>query len=394
MGFVLMRSRMLKGELWQATLTPLSSIIGSGFLIMAPLLASIVGIGSPVAILGIVALAYAIGHVIRFNILHVEPRIASGQLSRHSQEIEYLSCLALVLAYVVAVAFYLSLLSDFLLHYLGISNPNLERFLTTAIILFITGIGYAKGLGGLERLESFSVTIQLAVIFSLIVGLAIFGIDFLLGREIHLDYPKRDVSTQFRMLAGVLLIVQGFETSRFLGDKYSREVRISSMRNAQIISGILYVVSVILLLPVVQQIDLMDIELSEIINAMTPVAIILPLMLMVAALMSQFSAAVADLGGGGGLLRENSHQRLSTGLGYVSVAVCAILLVWAVDLFEIITLASRAFATYYFLQTLLALIYSYKDCPPMARMTLANEILFVCLALILAYVIVFSIPAE
>lgn len=394
LGVVLMRSRMLKSELWQATLTPLSSIIGSGFLIMAPLLASVVGIRSPFAILGIVALAYAIGHVIRFNILHVEPRIASGQLSRHSQEIEYLSCIALVLAYVVAVAFYLSLLSNFLLHYLGISSPNLERLLTTAIILFITGVGYSKGLGGLERLESFSVIIQLAVISSLIVGLAIFSIDFLLGREIHFDYPKRDVSTQFRMLAGVLLIVQGFETSRFLGDKYSREVRISSMRNAQIISGILYVVSVILLLPVVQQIDLMHIELSEIINAMKPVAIILPLMLMVAALMSQFSAAVADLGGGGGLLQENSHHRLSTAMGYVSVAVCAILLVWAVDLFEIITLASRAFATYYFLQTLLALIYSYKDCPPMARMTLTNEILFVCLALILAYVIVFSIPAE
>ena len=394
LGFVLMRSRLLKSELWQATLTPLSSIIGSGFLIMAPLLASIVGIRSPVAILGIVAVAYAIGHVIRFNILHVEPRIASGQLSRHSQEIEYLSCIALVLAYVVAVAFYLSLLSDFLLHYLGISNPNLERLLTTAIILFITGVGYAKGLGGLERLESFSVTIQLAVIASLIIGLAVFSIDFLLDMDIHFDYPKRDVSTQFRMLAGVLLIVQGFETSRFLGDKYSREVRIASMRNAQIISGILYVVSVMLLLPVVQRIDLMDVELSDIINAMQPVAVILPLMLMVAALMSQFSAAVADLGGGGGLLRENSHHRLSTGMGYVSVAICAILLVWAVDLFEIITLASRAFATYYFLQTLLALIYSYKDCPPMARMTLANEILFVCLALILAYVIVFSIPAE
>ena len=394
LGFVLMRSRLLKSELWQATLTPLSSIIGSGFLIMAPLLASIVGVRSPFAILGIVALAYAIGHVIRFNILHVEPRLASGQLSRHSQEIEYLSCIALVLAYVVAVAFYLSLLSDFLLHYLGISNPNLERLLTTAVILFITGVGYAKELGGLERLESFSVTIQLAVISSLIIGLAVFSIDFLLGTEMHFDYPKRDVSTQCRMLAGVLLIVQGFETSRFLGDKYSREVRIASMRNAQIISGILYVVSVILLLPVVQQIDLMDIELSDIINAMKPVAVILPLMLMVAALMSQFSAAVADLGGGGGLLRENSHHRLSTGMGYVSVAICAILLVWAVDLFEIITLASRAFATYYFLQTLLALIYSYKDCPPMARMTLANEILFVCLALILAYVIVFSIPAE
>ena len=76
----LLRSKLVKGDLWRATLTPLSSIIGSGFLIMAPLLASIVGPLAPVAILGIVLLAYAIGHVICFNILHVEPRLADGRL--------------------------------------------------------------------------------------------------------------------------------------------------------------------------------------------------------------------------------------------------------------------------------------------------------------------------
>ena len=47
---------------------------------MAPLLASIVGALAPVAIVGIVPLAYAIGHVIRCNILYVEPRLADGRL--------------------------------------------------------------------------------------------------------------------------------------------------------------------------------------------------------------------------------------------------------------------------------------------------------------------------
>ena len=391
--FFLMRSRILRGDLWQATLTPLSSIIGSGFLIMAPLLASVVGILSPLAILGIVVLAYAIGHVIRFNIMHVEPRLADGRLHKHTHEIEYLGNVVLVMAYVVAVAFYVSLLSNFLLGYLGISSPNLERSLTTGIILLIAGVGYLKGLGGLERLESFSVTIQLSVILSLIFGLLFFGFGFLSGKELHFDYPERDVSTQLQILAGALLVVQGFETSRFLGEKYSREVRVASMRNAQIISSLLYVVSVLLLMPVVQHMDLVHVKLSGIIDAMQPVALILPMMLMAAALTSQFSAAVADMGGGGGLLRENSHGRLSTKVGYVSVSACAILLVWMVDLFEIITLASRAFATYYFLQTLLAIIYNYKDCPPAARLTVVNQILFVSLALILAYIILFSIPA-
>ena len=392
-AFILMRSRIVKNELWRATLTPLSSIIGSGFLIMAPLLASVVGPYSPVAILGIVLLAYAIGHVIRFNILHVEPRLAEGRLYTGTHQIEYLGNVVLVMAYVVAVAFYLSLLSNFLLDYLDISSPSLERALTTGMLLFIAWVGYSKGLEGLERLESFSVNIQLAVIVSLVVGLAVFATGFVSGKQLHFEYPHRDALTQLQILAGALLVVQGFETSRFLGDKYTREVRVASMRLAQIISGVLYVVSVVLLMPVVQQMDLVHVELSGIIDAMRPVAFILPLMLMLAALMSQFSAAVADMGGGGGLLRENSHGRLSSRFGYVSVAACAILLVWAVDLLEIITIASRAFAAYYFLQTLLAIIYNYKDCLPTARLRVVDEILFVSLAVILAYIVLFSIPA-
>ena len=389
-----LRSKIARGDSWHATLTPLSSIIGSGFLIMAPLLASIVGPLAPVAILGIVLLAYTIGHVIRFNLLPVEPHLADGRLYRGTRAIEYLSNVVLAVAYVIAVAFYLSLLSSFLLGYAGIDDPRLERGLTTAMIAFIVSVGYLKGLAGLERLESVSITIQLCVIVSLVTGLAIFGFGFLPGREIHLDYPQRDVFTQLQMLAGALLVVQGFETSRFLGEKYSRQIRVTSMRNAQIISGIIYIVTVILLMPVVQDMDLVHIRLSEIIDAMAPVALILPVMLMIAALTSQFSAAVADMGGGGGLLQENSHGRLSARMGYVTVAVAAILLVWAVDLLEIVALASRAFAAYYFLQTLLALVYNFRDSPPHSRLRLIDECLFFALALVLAYIIVFSIPAE
>ena len=69
----MLNPRLTKSESWQATLTPLSSIIGSGFLVIAPLLASVVGEYSPLAVTAIVVLAYAIGGVVRFNILHAEP---------------------------------------------------------------------------------------------------------------------------------------------------------------------------------------------------------------------------------------------------------------------------------------------------------------------------------
>ncbi len=393
-ALVLLHSRWTQGDLWRATLTPLSSIIGSGFLIMAPLLVSIVGSLAPVAILGIVLLAYAIGHVIRFNIMYVEPRLTDGRLYRGTRQIEYLGSIVLVLAYVVAVAFYLSLLSSFILGYAGVFDPRLERMLTTGMIVFIACVGYLRGLGGLERLESVSVNIQLSVIASLLIGLAIYGFGFLSNNEVHITSPERDAATQFQMLAGALLVVQGFETSRFLGEKYSREIRVISMRNAQIVTGIIYVVSVVLLIPVVETMDLVHIRLSQIIDAVAPVALILPIMLMIAAVTSQFSAAVADLGGGGGLLRETSHGRLSARIGYTVIAVFAIMLVWVVDLLEIVALASRAFAAYYFVQTLLALIYNYRDSPRHMKRRLIDQCLFFSLAMILAYIVLFSIPAE
>jgi amino acid transporter len=138
----------------------------------------------------------------------------------------------------------------------------------------------------------------------------------------------------------------------------------------------------------------MHVELAQIIEATGAAAIILPLMLMIAAVMSQFSAAVADTGGAGGLLNENSNKRLSTRISYVGVTISAILLVWAVDLMEIITLASRAFATYYFLQTLLALFFCYKDCPLHSRLTIFNRVFYMVVAVILLYVIFFAIPVE
>ncbi|WP_369177569.1 hypothetical protein [Candidatus Thiodubiliella endoseptemdiera] len=391
----LSRPVLRNNQKWQAMLTPLSSIVGSGFLIMAPLLASIVGKLSPLAVLGIVLLAYGIGHVIRFNICHVEPRIADGTLLKRTKEIEYIGNIVLVLAYMVAVAFYLSLLSSFSLNYLGISSLIYERWMTTSIIIFIAVVGYIKGLSGLEKLESLSMTVQLAIIVALLIGLGVFGMNFLAGGEtLEFVHQQRPISTQIQMLAGALLVVQGFETSRFIGEKYSAKIRVDSMRNAQIISGILYVVSVILFMPIVQNIDLMQVELADIIDATGSAALILPLMLMVAAVMSQFSAAIADTGGAGGLLNENSNKRLSTKVAYVGVSMCAILLVWSVDLMGIIALASKAFATYYLSQTLLALYYCRQDCPAKSRMTIVQRVLYIVISIILLYVIFFAIPAE
>ncbi|MCY3860122.1 MAG: hypothetical protein OXG25_14565 [Gammaproteobacteria bacterium] len=391
---LLTRRKLRRSELWQATLTPLSSIIGSGFLVMAPLLASIVGLWAPVVICGIVLLAYSIGSVIRFNIMHVAPQTQERHGFLNLHDLDYVGKIVLVIAYVIAVAFYLELLSSFSLNYIGIDDPFLERCVTTSIIVFIGLVGYLKGLSGLEKLEMFAMTLQLAVLSALIVGLLVYSVTAFEDGVTVVANESNSVNTKVRMLAGVLLIVQGFETSRFLGEKYVPAIRVQSMRIAQWISGAVFIGSVALLMPVVQTMNLIEINLAEIVVALTPVAVVLPVILMVAAVLSQFSAAVADTGGGGGLLAENSAQRVTTRFGYVCVCVSSILLVWAVELLEIIALASRAFAAYYLIQTIIALVVNQRSVQDRTLLFWLRQVFFSAIALILVYIVAFSIPVE
>ena len=386
--------RLTKSESWQATLTPLSSIIGSGFLIIAPLLASVVGVYSPLAVTAIVVLAYAIGGVIRFNITHAEPLLHDRETHPVLYKIDLFANTALSVAYVTAVAFYLSLLSSFLLTYLGFEDsPGLERTLTTIIIIFIATTGFLRGLGGLEKLEAYSMSVQLSIVAALLVGIIVYDYNFLQsGRPLDFDVQDRNWITKACILCGILLVVQGFETSRFLGEKYSADIRVRSMRRAQLISGALYVVSVIALMPIVQHLDLANIQIAEIVSATGLAATALPLMLIVAAIMSQFSAAVADTVGAGCLASESSSGKLSTNRGYLLVSLFAILLIWTADLLEIISFASRAFALYYLLQCVVAVIASRHHYE--RRVHRLHRTQFATVATILALIVIFAIPAK
>jgi len=164
------------------------------------------------------------------------------------------------------------------------------------------------------------------------------------------------------------------------------------MRRAQLISGALYVVSVAALMPIVQHLNLEDIQIAEIVSATGLAATALPLMLIVAAVMSQFSAAVADTVGAGCLTSESSSGKISTNKGYLVVSIFAIILIWTADLLEIISFASRAFALYYLLQCVVAFIVSHQYYEhKVHRLHRAH---FAAVATILAFIVVFAIPAE
>ncbi len=371
-------SPFVKTRLWTATVTPLASIIGSGFLVVAPLLHMIVGDLAPISMLFIVLLAYFIGEGIRFNIKYEE--LILDKNNHLISQIETLSNLALSAAFIISVAFYLRFLSAFLFEGFFERNYFYENLFTTAVLLFIGIVGFFKGLSQLEWLEKYSVSIKLAVILALLLGLFLYDTN-----NFHIEGKIKEITFDtLRYLAGILLIVQGFETSKYLGEKYSKEERIKSMKIAQIISGGIYVVFILLAQPLLYSLP-EKVDETAIITITREVSLILPYILILGAMMSQFSAAVADTIGSGELLYTETKGKISSNLGFLAVSIIGIILIWSSNIFEIITFASRAFAFYYFLQILIAFILALKK----ERKKIP---LFGILMVILGFIVIFGEP--
>jgi hypothetical protein len=72
-GYLVFSRRLGKSTGWKATVTPLASIMGSGFLVSAPLLAGLVGNLAVFCMSGLLVLAYGVGGAIRCNYLFFGP---------------------------------------------------------------------------------------------------------------------------------------------------------------------------------------------------------------------------------------------------------------------------------------------------------------------------------
>ena len=243
-------------KLVDTTSTPLSSIFGSGFLIIVPILAGAVGRYSVIAMAAVCAIAYAVGSVIRFNIKHAEPVLAATP-GEATLSFERSSDFALVLAYVISVCLYLHILSAFVLTGLHLDNELYEDLLTTSVIAIITLIGITKGLKALDILEQWGLYVTLLIIVLLLSGFAHY--DWTAWRSASgltltaaVKHTPWEVLT---ILAGTLIVVQGFETPRYLGGSFEADVRVDASRWSQIISTVVYLLFVALALPVVHTLN-------------------------------------------------------------------------------------------------------------------------------------------
>jgi hypothetical protein len=350
-GALLVWPRLAGAKLWRATSTPLASIIGSGFLVLGPILDASFGEYAPFAMAGLCLVAYAFGWAVRFNIAAIE----AGGRTAMEERVDTLGSWVLAFAYFISVAYYLNLFGAFAVDLTPFAGRESARLVTSAVFLLVLGVGWLKGFRALEGMERVSVGIKLAIIAGLLAGLAWFGARHVASGEIVLAPPTVAGWQALTLGFGLIVTVQGFETSRYLGNSYDATTRIRSMRVAQWLSTAIYVVYIVLLTYAFPPVS-GHLEETEIIDMMRIVAVSLPVLLVVAALSAQFSAAIADTGGSGGLIHELSGGRLKPRDAYLLLVAIGLGLTWLSDIFAIIAYASRAFAAYYAVQAGLAAI--------------------------------------
>jgi hypothetical protein len=168
--------------------------------------------------------------------------------------------------------------------------------------------------------------------------------------------------------------VQGFETTRYLGEHYCPETRIRASRLSQIISSVVYVIFILLVTPHTHLLDgvMSDSGLLDIVKI---VATWLVLPLVGAAIFSQFSAAIADTIGGTGNVRDRSDGKLPERVIYAAILGIALALAWSADTAQVLVLASKAFALYYGLQCVVAAMVSNNNKTRLGAITLAAVML-------------------
>ncbi|MEO5834975.1 MAG: hypothetical protein ABJA16_07610 [Nakamurella sp.] len=368
-----------------ASVTPLASILGSGLLIIVPVLERTLGALSLFGILAICGVAWLIGTTIRHNVVVVEQREAAGTVDTVTARAGKLADAVIVVAYVISVALYLRIMAQYLVGFFDSAGSALwEPVIACVAVAMIVGLGVVRGFRGLDRLDRVSLGAVLALTTLLGGVLLVHDIRSAASTSVTLPpIPSMPLLTAVSVLGGIVITVQGFETVRYLGAEFDAPTRVWASRLAQLISSSIYIGFVAVATPVMGLGTRAgaDNTLLDITGRIAP-WVAIPLVL--SAVLSQFSAAIADTaaanGNLGGLNRWFIGPRPFLISGAAAIALAA-----AVPTLTIVAVASRAFAAYYALQAGIAMHTSNG---------LPRKIGFGTLALLMIVVTVFAQAAS
>jgi hypothetical protein len=266
---------------------------------------------------------------------------------------------------------------------LGIDTPINEHIVSLAVIGVIGLVGYTKGLDMLQNLEKIALGVTLIIIIALLAGFAFYDINAFKGAGIQMpNIPYHGWWQILTIVGGTLIVVQGFETSRYLEEEFDTNTRIRSCRLSQILSTVVYIIFICLAIPLMHFLG-SKVEDNALIMLAGKASVLLPVPLVMAAVLSQFSAAVADTIGGGGNMVEATKQHVDDRHAYLLICGIAILVAFFKTL-TVLALASRAFAFYYTLQCLVAFNVSKSAAQRFGIMLVATALGFITL---------FAVPA-
>jgi len=367
----------------RATVTPLASIFGSGFLIIVPVLERTLGGLAVVGAVAISAVAWMVGTAIRHNIRVVEPLAQANDLDRSSERLEAASDVVIAIAYVISVALYLRIMAEYIVDSVSPGADAAVSAIAAGTAVIIGLVGVTRGFSGLDLMERIALVTVLILTTVLGTSYLVESSGQLLGEGINLPpVPDSSIVAIALTLGGVVITVQGFETVRYLGDQFDAETRVWASRLAQVVAASIYVGFVLVATPLMG-LGTLDGADSTLVDITERVAPLLVIPLVVSATLSQFSAATADTVAA----RENLHGQFPEVLGgsrvYALSAIAAIAMILTVPTFTIVTIASRAFAAYYCIQCVVAM-RTARSRPASAG--------FAVLATLMALIALFATP--
>ena len=163
----------------------------------------------------------------------------------------------------------------------------------------------------LNRIGDRTTAFNLAAIFAVLASFAVYNLqEAIAGRWELAPYDPPISSTDFRKVIGFFAMVQGFEASRYLGARFSGELRIKTMRFAQVVSTAVFVALIALALLLFATIRPAP-NATAIFVISKAVSPHLPWLILLAALGSQLSAITNATSSRSDLLIEATHGTIA-----------------------------------------------------------------------------------
>ncbi|MGI9621265.1 MAG: hypothetical protein ACR2PK_00405, partial [Acidimicrobiales bacterium] len=288
-------------------------------------------------------------------IRHYEPIEGQGGAPDRLERVAKWSLLG---ASMVNISYYTMVLMALIQLPFDWNSVNGRTIMGVALLATLIVIGMRGGMDWLNQAGNRTTAFNLAAVIGIVVAFLVTNIQVALEGNWELGDSPDMGTEEIRKMIGLFAIVQGFEAARYIGVRFGAEQRVSTMRVAQLISTVVFVILIsTLLIGFLPTPEGVPEDGTAIFAISAFVGDALPYLLLVAALGSQTSAIIGATSSRSDLLVNSNIKRTTT---FPIILLPAIMLVIFVDVNVAVNLASRVFAFFFAVQASLAMLLAYR----------------------------------